>query len=80
LNFFVLDRDHNVECSTCHNTGSLKSYSCFGCHEHSTNKLLQEHIEEGITNIDNCVSCHKSADEEEGHGKEGKGNEEGDDD
>ena len=76
-NFFVLDRDHNVKCSTCHNTGSLKSYSCFGCHEHSTNKLREEHSEEGITNIDNCVSCHKSADEDEAHGK---GSKENDDD
>ena len=68
-NSFVLDRDHNVKCSTCHNTGSLKSYSCFGCHEHSTDKLLQEHREEGITNIDDCVSCHKSAADYEAHGK-----------
>lgn len=66
---FVLDIDHNLECSMCHNIGSLKSYSCFGCHEHSMNNLVQEHREEGVTNIDDCVSCHKSAEEDEAHGE-----------
>lgn len=61
--FFILDKDHNIECSTCHVRNNFKTYSCFGCHEHNQNKILQEHREEGIFNISDCVSCHKSGDE-----------------
>ena len=62
-NYFVLDRDHNVNCETCHSGTNFKEYSCYGCHEHSPAKIESEHREEGISNFSNCVKCHKSADE-----------------
>ncbi|HQV99100.1 MAG TPA: class III cytochrome C family protein [Bacteroidia bacterium] len=62
-NYFVLDKDHNAECITCHTNNNFKAYTCYGCHEHSESKIRSEHIEEGINNFTNCVSCHKSADE-----------------
>lgn len=63
--YFVLDSDHNVKCSTCHINSDYKTYTCYGCHEHTVSNILQEHNEEGIKNINNCVSCHKSSDENE---------------
>lgn len=59
--FFVLDRHHNADCATCHLRSDFKRYTCYGCHEHQPARTIAEHREEGITNIDNCVRCHRSA-------------------
>lgn len=61
--FFALDGDHNVKCATCHVGQDFKQYTCYGCHEHSRSKIAGEHLEEGIRDFENCVRCHKSADE-----------------
>jgi hypothetical protein len=58
--YFELDRDHAVTCVTCHTESDYKRYTCYGCHEHSADKIRAEHEEEGIRDLDNCVSCHKS--------------------
>ena len=58
---FLLDRDHDVACETCHVGRNFRRYQCTGCHEHSPAKLREEHDEEGIRNLDDCVSCHRSA-------------------
>jgi hypothetical protein len=58
--FFQLDRKHAVACVTCHTESDYKRYTCYGCHEHTKDKLVAEHAEEGIRDIDNCVACHKS--------------------
>lgn len=89
-NYFILDRDHNVSCTTCHKTKDYKTYTCFGCHEHSMSNIRGEHEEEGITNFTNCIKCHKSANEHDIQmsesdvrnyiNKEFKNNEEDDDD
>ena len=63
--YFELDRDHNVQCITCHTGNNFSSYTCYGCHEHSESKLIQEHREEGIFNIAKCTSCHRNADEDD---------------
>lgn len=82
---FVLDRDHDVECSTCHTTSDYAQYTCYGCHEHSERGVRAEHEEEGIRDFQDCVECHRSADEHEaegrgrGGGREGRGGE-GEDD
>jgi len=62
---FILDSDHNTKCITCHTNNNYKTYTCYGCHEHTVGNILSEHNEEGINNIDNCVSCHKSANEKD---------------
>lgn len=62
--YFVLDRDHNVKCVTCHVNNDYKRYTCYGCHEHRPDKIRREHLEEGIRNFENCVECHRSAHEE----------------
>ncbi len=62
--FFVLDKDHSPnKCSTCHVDNNLKKYTCYGCHEHTLSNIRSEHLEEGIRDFQDCVLCHKSADE-----------------
>ena len=71
--YFALDNNHNTSCNNCHTTSSYKQYTCYGCHEHSQGKIAEEHTEEGISNIANCISCHKSGNEHDIEGKEGQG-------
>lgn len=81
--YFILDGNHAASCNTCHTNNNFKAYSCYGCHEHSESKILREHQEEGITNLTNCVSCHRSGNEHDtrkgGEGSKG-GKKEHDDD
>jgi hypothetical protein len=61
---FVLDRDHNASCSTCHTDNDYSRYTCYGCHAHRPDVIRAEHLEAGIADFDNCVKCHRSASEE----------------
>ncbi|MBQ0945549.1 class III cytochrome C family protein [Ideonella sp. 4Y16] len=56
---FVLDRDHQASCETCHRNNDYSRYTCYGCHEHSEAKVRAEHLEEGIRDFTNCVECHR---------------------
>jgi len=82
--YFVLDRDHNASCRTCHTAiGDYTSYTCYGCHEHSESRIMAKHREERISNIGDCVRCHRSSDEHEGgreEGREGRRDDHEDDD
>lgn len=80
--YFIFDGNHSSTCSNCHANNNFKAYSCTNCHEHSGSKLLNEHAEEGITDISNCVRCHRSGNEHdaEGHGEGYGGDHEGGDD
>ena len=69
---FALDRDHDVECVTCHVKSDFSRYTCYGCHEHTPDKIRREHEEEGIRRFENCVECHRNArDEPERKGSSG---------
>jgi hypothetical protein len=57
--FFVLDRDHRSACVTCHQANDYRRYTCYGCHEHTPAKIRREHLEEGITDFERCVECHR---------------------
>jgi hypothetical protein len=70
--YFVLDSDHNTRCVTCHVRNDYKSYTCYGCHEHTLANIRRKHIEEGISKFDDCVECHRSADENDIKGGEGR--------
>ncbi|MFZ3083694.1 cytochrome c3 family protein [Rhodoferax ferrireducens] len=79
---FLLDRDHAASCETCHSNNDYRRYTCYGCHEHSLDKIRSEHQEEGIGNFENCVECHRSAQEEpenKGSGKRKRKDKEDDD-
>lgn len=64
--YFVLDADHDVDCRTCHAAGKFKRYTCYGCHAHEPAATRRDHLEEGLRDIENCVECHRSADEPHG--------------
>lgn len=57
--------DGGASCATCH-PASFSSYTCYGCHEHNETKVRSEHLEEGITNFQNCMECHPDGREHEG--------------
>lgn len=59
--FFVLDKDYNATCATCHPSANYSQYTCYGCHEHTPAKVRRQHSEEGIQDFENCVECHRSA-------------------
>lgn len=71
--YFELDRDHNAKCVTCHERNDYSRFTCYGCHEHTPQKIRREHIEEGIRDFDNCVECHRNADEHDIRGPYGDG-------
>ncbi|MDB4433201.1 class III cytochrome C family protein [bacterium] len=64
--YFRFDPHHPEDCGTCHTTpGDLAAYTCYGCHEHTPQKIRAEHLEEGIEEFERCETCHRSSDEEE---------------
>jgi hypothetical protein len=70
--FFELDKDHNASCITCHTGNDTSRYTCYGCHEHTPSNIRRKHEEEGISDLENCVRCHRSArGERDGGGREG---------
>lgn len=82
--YFRFDSNHPSSCNLCHtDSGSYRTYTCYGCHEHSPARIAAEHREEGIRSFENCVRCHRSGQEAEGEGH-GEGREreggEGEDD
>lgn len=56
---FPLDHGESgtVSCKTCHPVG-YTTYTCYGCHEHNEARIRSKHVEERITNFENCVECH----------------------
>jgi hypothetical protein len=75
--YFVLDGDHNTRCVTCHVRNDYSRYTCYGCHEHTPANIRREHVDEGISRFDNCVECHRSANENDIQGGERKGGKKG---
>jgi hypothetical protein len=71
--YFILDRDHRTKCATCHVRNDYSRYTCYGCHEHSAEKIRREHVEEGIRDYRDCAECHRSADEHDIRGFRGRG-------
>ncbi len=53
----------NGDCNTCHPGGNLATYTCTACH--NQNEMVEEHADEGITDISNCVACHPTGEEDD---------------
>ena len=73
--YFALDRDHDASCVSCHVRNDYSRFTCYGCHEHTPDNIRREHIKEGIAKFDNCVQCHRSANEHDikgGNQRDGK--------
>lgn len=63
--YFRFDWNHPADCKSCHTGPDYKTYTCYGCHEHSEASIRGEHLEEGIRDFADCVKCHRSGDEDE---------------
>ncbi len=46
-----------MACQSCH-LYSYVSYTCYGCHDHQPQGMLEVHAEEGIDEFENCAVCH----------------------
>lgn len=57
-----------VSCQTCHPV-QVQAYTCYGCHEHDPAGIEEEHRDEGITDFQDCVSCHPTGQEDEAEGR-----------
>jgi hypothetical protein len=60
---FPLDHGGGGTCATCHTSG-FTAYTCYGCHEHSESEIREEHLDEGITNFQNCMECHPTGEKD----------------
>ncbi|HZY41565.1 MAG TPA: hypothetical protein VFF59_06155, partial [Anaerolineae bacterium] len=56
----------NIACKTCHTTTNFKDYTCYGCHDHTPQNVQARHLEEGISNFQDCVRCHDRGQKEGG--------------
>jgi hypothetical protein len=68
-----------VSCATCH-PANYSTYTCYGCHEHNESEVREEHVDEGISDFQNCVECHANGDEHGGGGGDDGGHGGDDDD
>jgi hypothetical protein len=59
---FPLDHGGGATCATCH-PSSFTTYTCYGCHEHEEADVRSEHLDEGISNFQNCMECHLNGQE-----------------
>jgi hypothetical protein len=57
--------DANGVCTTCHINNNPPAYSCTGCHNDQA-ELVEEHNDEGIFDLSNCVRCHQDGEEPDG--------------
>ena len=63
LKVHVFPLDHGEppapECTVCH-LEKYSEYTCYGCHEHQEQEILESHLEDGISpgDIPQCKDCH----------------------
>jgi len=65
-----------VACKVCHEPGRpYREYTCYGCHEHTLQRIQRKHQEEGISGarLNDCVRCHRTGREHEGGGRDDGG-------
>jgi len=54
-----------VACKTCHIEAYVEN-TCYGCHDHQPDDMLELHQSEGIAEFDDCRACHPTGAEGEG--------------
>ena len=68
LRYHTFPLDHggagDVACQVCHPDGYV-TYTCFGCHEHESERTERRHRREGLRDIADCVLCHTTGEVEE---------------
>ena len=45
------------DCAVCH-AANYGAYTCYGCHAHTPADIRTRHLDEGITDVTDCVKCH----------------------
>jgi hypothetical protein len=57
---FPLDHgsdERKATCETCHPSGT-DTYTCYGCHEHTTGNVVGQHEGRSLAALKDCVRCH----------------------
>jgi hypothetical protein len=55
---FPIDHGGAVsDCAVCH-PANYAAYTCYGCHAHTPADIKTRHLDEGITDVTDCVKCH----------------------
>ena len=64
---FRLDHggEGEVACETCHVEKYIEN-TCYECHDHTPEEMLDIHENEGIFDYANCIACHPTGGEGEG--------------
>ena len=67
LRYHSFPLDHGdpseVDCRVCH-PANYVGYVCAGCHEHQPAQIELAHSKKGITDVEDCVRCHPTGDED----------------
>ncbi len=53
-----------IACQTCH-IETYAEYTCYNCHAHEQAETAEIHLDEGITDFEDCAACHPTGLEEE---------------
>jgi cytochrome c553 len=63
---FRLDHGNEgtVACETCH-IASYTENSCYECHDHKPDEMVELHEKENIINMENCIECHPTGEPDE---------------
>ena len=51
------DKEQKATCKTCHPT-DVKTYTCYGCHAHTTGNVLNAHEGKSLAELADCIECH----------------------
>jgi hypothetical protein len=59
INHGLADQSLQLTCDTCHGPNYI-GYSCYSCHDHQEQEILQSHLDVGIAEQDfpSCANCH----------------------
>lgn len=66
----IFPTDHGAEerrptCKTCHPV-DVSRYTCYGCHRHTPANVVAEHEGRSLTELTDCIKCHKGGRKEGG--------------
>ena len=68
LSYHTFPLDHGgegkIDCQTCH-TQVYTGYTCTNCHAHEPAEVRSSHLEEGISEFEDCIDCHPTGLEDE---------------
>ena len=45
-------------CTTCHPNSNFSTYTCYGCHFHTTASVMSDHEGQSLASLADCIRCH----------------------